>query len=109
MRKTQSGTNLGNAKKPNQSASGIAFVGFASAMRSISGLQYIVFAADMKTLQAAWADAGGSLFDPAMARPVTIFERLKMPNGADNRSDPAQVTQQNEPAVSRGNSGSLAG
>ena len=81
MSKTPIGTKLAKAKKPNQSASGIAFVGFAAALQSISGRQYLVFAADMKTLQAAWADAGGSLFDPAMAKSVTIFERLKTPNG----------------------------
>ena len=73
-------TPLATAKCPKQSASGVAFVGVATALQSISGLQYIIFAADMETLHAAWADAGGGLLEASMVKPVTIFERPKTPN-----------------------------
>ena len=77
--KRRTGTPTSKAKCQDQSARGNAFVGVAAALQSRKGLQYLVFAADLYTLRAAWAEAGGALFDASMAKTVAVFEHLKTP------------------------------
>ena len=83
----RTGTPISKAKRPDQSARGVAFVGVAAVLQSRKGFQYMVFAADLDTLREAWAEAGGARFDASMAKTVAVFEHLKTPSEQFQRAE----------------------